>query len=378
MKARITDTDALLAIEPDVMRAYLVAEGWLTQGPWGQTSEIFLRVGDATELLVPIRRDLGDYASVMSDIIRVLSDVEGRSELQVYGDLITSDKDVIRFALPGSDEDGSIRVSDGAVIVDSVSDLLLSAACSVIRPQAVYQPGKIKKAQEYMSKVRLGQTERGSYIVCLLAPVPPTLAYQEELWPDEALDVFDRRVTRRLMSGLEAALEIKAGFGAGFTSDEVQSLVDSGISANLCLSASQIVDHGDGATISITWARTRPTPIRRWERSISKWQVEGLRELADILIEKQPQRDERLEGFVVNLSRQDSSTGGAVRIHTMIDGKPTTIRTDLGKSDYDLAIMAHAEGKIVSLSGTLERVNQRWKLDRITEFGLATRDNQGP
>lgn len=87
MKVRIIDKDALLAIQPAAMRAYLIAAGWVGQGPWGETSEIFVRDGTGRELLVPVRADLGDYASAMSDILGVLSEVEDRSELQVYADI---------------------------------------------------------------------------------------------------------------------------------------------------------------------------------------------------------------------------------------------------------------------------------------------------
>lgn len=88
MKVRIIDKAALSAIQPAAMRAYLEASGWVGGWTWGQTSEVFVHRGTGRKLLVPVRADLGDYASVMSDILGALSEVEDRSELLVYKDII--------------------------------------------------------------------------------------------------------------------------------------------------------------------------------------------------------------------------------------------------------------------------------------------------
>ncbi len=69
-----------------------------------------------------------------------------------------------------------------------------------------------KEASDYMQRVRLGQTEHGSFVVTLLAPVPPLLQIPlDPAWTPLDDEPFDRRVTRRLMDALDAcraALEI--------------------------------------------------------------------------------------------------------------------------------------------------------------------------
>jgi len=52
-----------------------------------------------------------------------------------------------------------------------------STHCSTYRgrkrnPRPSYRAGKVKQAEQHMSRVRLGQTEQGSFVVTLLAPVP--------------------------------------------------------------------------------------------------------------------------------------------------------------------------------------------------------------
>ena len=72
-----------------------------------------------------------------------------------------------------------------------------------------------------MSHVKLGQTEHGSFVVTLLAPVPPELQPQlDPAWTNLDDEPIERQVTRRLMTALEAsrtAAELAlSGNGAAF------------------------------------------------------------------------------------------------------------------------------------------------------------------
>ena len=51
--------------------------------------------------------------------------------------------------------------------------MVLAAACSLREPRPVYGARNDREANEFMRRVRLGQTEVGSFVVTILSPVVP-------------------------------------------------------------------------------------------------------------------------------------------------------------------------------------------------------------
>ena len=94
--------------------------------------------------------------------------------MTIYRDLAHADRDVVRARSPHADDDGSIAVNDGVDLIAQARNMLAAAACSARSPQPSYHIWKIQMVNEYMERVRLGQTETGSFVVTLLAPVPPS------------------------------------------------------------------------------------------------------------------------------------------------------------------------------------------------------------
>ena len=374
MKARIIDGAALRAVSPQSLRAYAQAEGWTATEAYGDHSQVFVKPG-AGEAIIPGTTALGDYASVVAQLIAVFARAETRDELQVYRDLSVADRDVVRVRSPQADDAGSVLIEAGVDLVVYSRDLVLSAACSAWSPRATYRAGKIKQADDYMSRVRLGQTEHGSFVVTLLAPVPPSLEPQGALWPDEADEPYERRVTRRLASGLDAAaaaIEKQNLGGAGISVFE--DAVQRGVSANLCEAAAYLSEQGAGVEVSITWARTRPTPRARWVRSFTRAEGEMLAEVARIFHEKQPRPDEQVEGVVVKLAREKGEAEGRVTLRARIDDQWTSVQTTLQPDLYELANQAHVARAPVVISGTLERVKQRWHLTSPTSLRRVDKD----
>lgn len=361
MKARIVDPIVLRAVSPQALRAYAQAEGWVPGERYGSHSQVFNREGMSAEAIIPATAALGDYPEVVAELIGVFARTENRDELQVYRDLATADKDVVRIRSPHAEDDGSVLIEAGVDLVVHARDLVLSAACAAWSPQPTYRAGKVKQADDYMSRVRLGQTEQGSFVVTLLAPVPPSLE-PLELWPTEDAEPYERLVTRRLASGLDAAATAieKHNLGAGFAVFE--SMVPRGVSANLCEAAARLSDQGSGVEISVTWARTRPTPQPRWSRLFSRSEGETLSEVARMFREKQPRPDEQLEGPIVKLARRGVEFDGRITLKAFVDGKPVSVFADLSPTDYETAIEAHKRGQSISASGTLERNKGRWRL----------------
>lgn len=363
MKAEIVDPVALAAIGPSALASYIRGEGWIRTEQFGESSDVYELDGRA-ELIVPRTDTLVDYPRVVSDLITRLADYEGRDQLQVYKDLVGAERDVVRVRAPEAEDDGSVRVDHGVEIVLQARDMLLSAACSASDPRASYRAGKVKDASSYMDRVRLGQTEQGSFIVTLLAPVPPSLVPDQfDLWPAETSEPYERLVTRRLADGLAAARLAAEKVVQGGNLAAFEAAIPRGVSANLCEALSKLIVLGEGLEVSVTWAKTRPTPETRRTVEFTKPYAEILSEAARLFRSQEPRPDERLEGFVVKLDRGPDIKEGKVTLRALLDGNAVSIKAELEPNLYSIALAAHEQQKPLAIVGDLKRVGQRWHLN---------------
>jgi hypothetical protein len=368
MKARILDATALMAITPAAVRAYLNAEGWRRLEAYGKFSEVYVleSEGKTHEIIVPFTTDIGDYASAIAEVIRHVSAIEGRDELALYADLSRADRDVLRVRAPEADDDGSIGIDSGVEIVQSARDVLASAACAAIETRRAYHLGKVQQAADYMRRVRLGQTEQGSFIVTLLAPIPPALVGSQEpaLWPDFDAEPYERKVTRTLATALQATHDAVIASNRGEGLAAFTNVVSKGVSANLCEALASITDQANGTELSVTWAKTRPAPMPREAVKFNRSDAELLREAGRQLRLQEPRRDERLIGYVTHLRRMEEDVEGNATLKALVDGKPRSLSVTLPPREYTVAILAHDRRAPVTLVGDIEMTGKRW---RVTE-----------
>ena len=365
MKARILDVDALHAVTPAALGAFARAQGWSKTADYADKADVYSR-SDAPDLLIPRHSRLGDYAAVVSRIVTTFSNSMDADELAVYRDLICADRDVIRVRATDGVDDGAIDLDGGVRLISQAKDLLLSAACAARNPQPYYRTGSNKDATDYLQRVKLGQTEHGSFVVTLLSPVPPQL--QPELDPSWApldQEPMERAVTRRLMDGLLHARSAVEMSVSGQT-DAFDEAVSHGVSANLCEALSGLIDVSDGLGISITWARTRPAPEPLSKIAFSKTDAEILREAARIFRLKEPRIDTTLYGMVTTLKREERQDKGVVTVKAMIDDRIQSVSVQLDDKPYRDALDANGNKTPVILRGDLERLGSRWQMVRAT------------
>ena len=368
MITNLRDRDRLLAITPMALSAYASVAGWTKLETFGDHSDVYVGSG-LPEIIVPRTQDLGDYADVVTRLIEIFAHVGEVDESTLYNDLIVADRDVIRARAENSDSDGSLDISEGADLVSGARDMLLAVACSLFEPRPLYRIGANKDANEILGRMRLGQTERGSFVITLLTPaIPPQL--QEPLLPDMNLDddPLHRQLTRRLAHALSEVRQATEKASVGYR-EAFEKSVSAGSSANLCEALAQMIEPFPSLDVSMTWARTRPMKSPRDAVRFSRDDVPILREAARSFRNREPKLDVRLFGSVQRLKRDDSETDGTVTLRASIDGKSQSVTAVLNPSDYNRAIEAHQKRAPVIAEGDLDRFGQRWHLvnPRITE-----------
>jgi len=355
----------LASVSPRALHAYLGAQGWRRVRAIGDMADLYVRDA-APEIVAPMSDALADYVLSMSQIVDILAKAEKRDPASVLRDLTVADVDLVRVRAAHAEEDGSISIEAGVELLQQSRDLLLAAACSVTRPQRAYRAGGIREAMEYLDQVRFGQTERGSFVVTMLSPVPPALgqAAQPGLWEDFEEQPFARQVTRRLVDALEAAREAVALANRGEGISAFEARVADGVSANLCAAVARLTDRGHGLDVSVSWALTRLAPLRRSRIEFTRADAGVLDEAARMLRDREPRPSERLEGYVTHLARGPEALEGQVTIRAVVDGKMSSVRVDFGPDLYRRVADAHTQRCSVVLEGDLEREGQRWRLVR--------------
>lgn len=345
MKVSIQDKKALLAVSPAALSAYARAAGWTKVDTYGKHSDVFTGEG-LPEIILPRTAHLGDYALVVSMVIEIFAKVADTDELTLYRDLVTADRDVIRVRAVDRDDSGSVAVNDGVDLMSGARDMILAAACSLQGPQPLYRAGANRKARDYLSRVRLGQTEQGSFVITLLSPV---------------ISPLERQVTRRLADALAAtreATEKTVGGDAGAFSVAVAR----GVSANLCEALVKLIEPFPTLDISLVWARTHPMKPARNVVRFASHDVPILREAARSFRKRELRPDICLFGVVQGLKRAATDTEGTIALRASIDGQNQAVVAVLKQSDYERAIQVHETKSLLVMEGDLEHTGQRWRL----------------
>lgn len=360
MKVTIRDADALKAVSPGALSAYARAAGWSKSETYGDFSDVYVARG-RPEIILPRTERLGDYTDVVSRLIEIFAKVAETDELSLYRDLVTADRDVIRVRAAGKD-DGAVALHDGLALLRGAHDMMLAAACSLRNPRPAYRAGSNREASEYVRRIRVGQTEQGSFAVTLLPPVvaPPMHAGRVGVG-GPADDPLERAMTRRMVGALTAARiateRVIGGVGKAFV-----EVVEEGVSANLCDALVTLIEPFPGLDVSVTWARTLPQPVARDVVRFGKADAPILREAARVFRDLEPRPAQRLVGVVQRLKRGGAETAGMIGLRTSIDGRNQSVRADLPQSDYEQAIRAHREKTPICMEGDLDRIGQRWRL----------------
>lgn len=333
MKVTVRDPETLMAVQPLELMAYLRARGWHVIDRVLDKATIW-RLTDAAarefEILVPLDRHLRDFAARMSEAVRTLEVAEERSQLEILGDLTTTTADVVRIGVDRFDAiDGSIPLEVGVQLLGRVHDLVMAVACAALTPRPYFQPRKPAQAVEYLRKVRMGQTERGSYVVTVVSPVPPILTPAEAglLFPPVE-DPFERRATSMLAKGLAATRQAAARAMATGSLEAFHAAVDEGVSANLCEALAGMGNDLAIRDLAISFSWSPARPLRNTAPHKILFPADALpviKEAGRVFRETAPYEDFEVRGVVIRLDRPQNTAEGKVTILGFVDGEPRKI-----------------------------------------------------
>jgi hypothetical protein len=258
--------------------------------------------------------------------------------------------------------------------------MVLAAACATLRRGAVFAKRKPDLAMAYLRRIRLGQTERGSYVFTLISPVAPSLIISDEPFIITNVEPYERRVVETLANALSATVIAAEQSTTSGNMAPFREAISSGVSANLFEAITGLSDATGEQPVEVnfSWARSRRL-VRQVPSTtgLTPEIIPVIREAARVFRATAPQEDFELQGSVVVLRRDEADQTGRITIVGEVDGQLRRVSVVLPPPLYHDAIRAHDEGIPVFCSGELVREGRSFVLRNPHDFQLL-RDSEEP
>ena len=365
MDVLITDADALRRITPVLLGTYLSVQGWVRQQTWKERIVVWSREAEdrAVELLVPLREQSDAYAVRISEAVAVLAQLEERSQLAVYYDLVGAGADVIRLRPASSQARRDWSLNESADLIARTKDLLQAAARAAENPGRAVHHGRLSAAvQDYLRGVRpLPGYELGEELT-VHSPVPMDYGTQTDLG-DPFQQPFSRQVTHALNRSLAEVAKTAEAIIGGEDIASFESVARQGVSANLCEAVAALARQGRGVEVSVAWAPVRPSDVSGGRFSFAESAAEVLGQGADLLRQKHPFLDVLIQGEIVRLDRhsQEDFDGRAV-VLAEVDARTVALEVQFDTSDRNEVLRAFRDNLQIQVYGNIYRQGRRHQL----------------
>jgi hypothetical protein len=366
-------------VTPRAVRVYAEGLGWQrVEGVNGNIAVYKDPTSPLRQLIVPLDERFDDYGERTAEAIHRLAEFEKRSEREILDHLLLPPADLLLFREISPDaEAGNLPLDHAVRMIDGIREVLLSEAHSVLMPRPYHPRMSKSEAEEFVSRCRLGQTDRGSFVLTVACP----LDLKADLF-DPHGEPFSRRVTSLLMQSLE---ELSRAADTMQLDDLVDTSHHRGISANFCEALLLLRPSGERARVHVaaSWSRAFLPKRRDSKRDVQLPQA--VFDVAEVLaprLRSLPEpRVDRFLGFVDELrgqpTRDDSRPSGEVRFTLLDQGEEIRTRADLGAADYALAGQAHLARRVVSFKGILQRLPRLNRINEVTEFNVVKFEDDG-
>jgi len=372
MKVEILDDKVFASLDTNIIERYLRTHGWTTKEVSAEGFSIWeskLKKKFA-RVWLPIDKDFLDFNEGIGRLVKDVASFEDRSQLELFEDLNTvAVGDVVRLTTYDrrNRESTTIPISEGLTLVEKAKRMATAAALSTESRQAIFSPYRPTEVAEYLASVRLGQTEKGSYKIKIISPLP----IQAQLPHIEDVP-FERRVITTLMESLDALKTVSkdAQKKGRYQFEAFREIVSHGVSANLCeaLTESDKNRYQQPIDVQVTWstAITAPTSSIKhvdFDANVLYFVEKAGRDFR----EHHPERI-ILRGIVTTLKKVPKKKGRipkSIVVVGIVDDRFHTVHIDLDDPVlYDTAIDAHREEKEITFSGIIRRKGTYFSLDQ--------------
>ena len=367
----------IVNVAPFQLEGYMLNNGWQKDGDLGRVATIWHRPEadrvDA-EVILPLSTGAKDFRDRMIDAVTAIASFEGRPLVDVVKDTLGHHADLIRVRVIADDVDeGTIPINDGVLLNERARDLLVAAANGTLQKRKHFSGPQAKEAKEYIDSLRLGQTEIGSYVVNVIAPMKMIHVDQDALDPVPLAKI----ITATLASSLQALSSAARAFTNTADLSVFDEAVLQGASANMCDALVGLggTDKKRSFEISIAPSRSGTFKSERQTFEFGIEEVSGIAAAASYYKENYVLENRTITGFIKRLDRPHGEQNGTVSITALLADVDKNISVELGAEDYDRAITAHKANDAVQCSGDIHVTPRTAKLLNPKGFRVVKTDD---
>ena len=347
-------------LSPSAVAGWLRMRGFERVGPYGDFGDRF--ASNDLELIVPLDPSAQDFAKRMAELASDLAEMESRPAQEVLADLGLAPFDVVKVRSVDADEFGSIRLATGLDLHTEARNVVVAAANAAASPQPrrSWRGRRFDGVAEYVESVRLGQSQRGSFVLTLLS----RWDYQPS--SHDGMELGDVAFGRRVTSKLGTMLQATQSALRRAVSEGVGPLVDAyvaGTSSNLYQALARLARDGNGIDISVNWSASSPSGPRA-TLVLRRDDAPLLTEAAQELSRNEDEPDFVLQGLVAAIAEPPERFDGSAVVEALIGSGLRRVRVRFDETQRDAIYDAAREKRWIRLVGDLHRDGQRLSLLR--------------
>ena len=342
--------------------SYLAVTGWERETQGWRGASVWQHPGDY-EVLLPAQDGLRDGERRIREILRCLSALENRPAADIALDIARPQLDKQFFrTFPADHDSGYTSLASGVQTVQGVRSLFSAATRTVVQGPHFSFAGRSPGAVgDLLRAVELGPSRAGSYVVEVRVAANATAR------TPGGEEVGGRAVLVQLLEAVSAAqVAVLADAPAAF-----DGAVTAGVSADLCAALSDFSgsERNEPFEIAFRWARSRPLDAPLHVVSFPETSGSLLRTAAGRLRRLNASGPATVSGVVEGL--HDDAAGND-RWRIKVHGELRTEHADRARravwvrlSDqaaYDMAIAAHRQQRVITMTGELSSVTGRVEL----------------
>lgn len=351
--------------QPNVgeLRRYLKYQGWQEQGE-GPAGTLWVKGG--RRVGVPHSDDNPDLicgaieriARAQHSTARETADAACRSLYDVACLRTANDHRVI----------DTIPLKTAERILKSARTMLRATATTAGSEKA--QIGSYShRGDQVVHQALIGHTERGSFVIPVLIPLPEPLPPDPDQsaltlpWVEYhrvAPEPFERRVVRTFAQSMQAVYEMVVEPARDLSTDEVFSLVSQGVSREFCSALHGILSETavSDFEVSVQWAAAVPAPEALPNRVVIPAGAADLISRVAERLRRQPVDVRQIfSGMIVQLRHaHEDDQFGEIAVSTVRQGRTSEIYVRLPLPDYRRAWQWHDSQRAVLVEGDVKRV----------------------
>jgi len=363
-------------INPKALSGYLESKGWIKDGNVLEHAFIWHREEPESydfEVIQPLSIDIKAYKQRIYDALNALSEYEERSLQIIAVDITNFYSDLVKVRVVHDDvEGGSIPIDDGVLLVEKARDLLLASTLSTFKKKRHFSGQRSKDVKDYLNQLRLGQTEVGSFIVNLIAPIQ----FYDSSQVDEENVSLTRSVTNNLSRSLQALSKSIELYEKSTDIFDFEEVIEKGVSANLCdalcgLSGSNKT-RSFNIIIALAGSESDNQELPK-QFSFKPSTVPFLEIASSYYKGKYTIKEYEVYGLVSKMKHLPDDEYGEITVKSLVRGVDKNVAIQLPLDSYWKAVHAHECSNLVSCKGVLNVTPRSARL--LDEFDFRVIDN---